>query len=105
VQREDNIEININGVLCTERELNQSSADWAPFWAQNHEWTCHLRKRCWIYGAAERLLWFAMTTEVMVGCVRKEDIRLFMSSPTALYEVWSYNLNTITNLVAICRSW
>jgi hypothetical protein len=41
-----------------------------------------------------------MTAEVMVGCVRKEDIRLFMSSPTALYEVWSYNLNTITNLVA-----
>jgi hypothetical protein len=41
-----------------------------------------------------------MTAEVMVGCVRKADIRLFMSSPTALYEVWSDNLNTITNLVA-----
>jgi len=41
-----------------------------------------------------------MTAEVMVGCVRKADIRLFMSSPTALYEVWSENSNTITNLVA-----
>jgi hypothetical protein len=41
-----------------------------------------------------------MTAEVMVGCVRKADIRLFMPSPTALYEVWSGNLNTIANLVA-----
>jgi hypothetical protein len=41
-----------------------------------------------------------MIEEVMVGCVRKADIRLFMSSATALYEVWSDNLNTITNLVA-----
>jgi hypothetical protein len=41
-----------------------------------------------------------MTAEVMVGCVRKADIRLFMSSPTALCEVWSGNLNTIANLVA-----
>jgi len=41
-----------------------------------------------------------MTAEAMVGCVRKADIRLFMSSPTALYEVWSDNLNTIADLVA-----
>jgi len=53
-----------------------------------------------MYGATERLLRLAMTAEVMVGCVRKAVIRLFMSSPTALYEVWSANLNTIANLVA-----
>lgn len=41
-----------------------------------------------------------MTAEVMVGCVHKADIHLFMSSPTALYEVWSDNLKTNTNLVA-----
>jgi hypothetical protein len=53
-----------------------------------------------MYEATERLLRLAMTAEVMVGCARKADIRLFMSSPTAFYEVWPDNLNTITNLVA-----
>jgi len=53
-----------------------------------------------MYGATERLLRLAMTAEVMVGCVRKADIRLFMSSPSAFCEVWSDNLNTIANLVA-----
>ena len=47
-----------------------------------------------------------MTAEVMVGCVRKEDIRLFMSSPTALYEIWSDNLNTIADesIMIDCKS-
>jgi len=36
VQIEYNIKINLNGVLCAGSELNQSSTDWVPQWAQDH---------------------------------------------------------------------